>query len=172
MTLHNRTGAISDDIIGNWDENLTVDGPGSLDDFVGQSVQGDWTMTVADHQFGAFGTFRVWQLNILVAQPGISAAPENNLPLATRLVGNAPNPFNPKTVIAFDLAKAGHVDLEVFDVRGRLVKKLASADFAAGQHRISWQGRDEGGRAVASGVYFARLTTVEGMDLQKMMLVR
>ncbi len=172
VTLHNRTGAISDDIIGNWDENLTVDGPGSLDDFVGQSVQGDWTLTVADHQFGAFGTFRVWQLNMLVAQPGISAAPENNLPLATRLVGNAPNPFNPKTVIAFDLAKAGHVDLEVFDVRGRLVKKLASADFEAGQHRISWQGRDEGGRGVASGVYFARLTTVEGMDLQKMMLVR
>jgi len=60
VTLHNRTGSITDDIIGNYDENLPVDGPGSLGDFLGQPVQGDWTLTVADHQFGALGIFHSW----------------------------------------------------------------------------------------------------------------
>lgn len=172
VTLHNRTGGIEDDIVGNWDENLTVDGPGSLSDFAGQEVQGDWTMTVADHQFGATGTFRVWQLNLLIGVPGVSASPENNLPQATRLVGNVPNPFNPQTVVAFDLAQPGRVELEIFDVRGHLVKRLVSADLPAGQYRETWQGRDESGRAVASGVYFARLNAAGVTDLNKMMLVR
>jgi hypothetical protein len=75
-------------------------------------------------------------------------------PAATRLLPAYPNPFNPSTTIRFDLPRAGTVDLAVHDLRGRLVRTLAS-DLAldAGRHGLVWDGRDTRGATVASGVY-------------------
>ena len=56
VTLHNQTGATADNIIGNWPGNLLVDGPGTLEDFLVEPTMGDWTLNVADLQFGAWGT--------------------------------------------------------------------------------------------------------------------
>ena len=70
----------------------------------------------------------------------------------------APNPFNPRLEIAFNLPRAGHVQVEVFDARGRLVRTLLQADAPAGAGTLIWNGDDAGGRPVASGVYHLRLT--------------
>jgi len=69
----------------------------------------------------------------------------------------APNPFNPRTVLSFDLPEAGPVRLRIYGVDGRLVRTLLEASLDAGPHRASWDGRDAAGRSVASGPYLARL---------------
>lgn len=70
---------------------------------------------------------------------------------------NFPNPFNPETTIRYQLPFEGRVTLAVYDLAGRLVAKLEQGVCSAGEHRVKWQGRDQIGRMVASGVYFYRL---------------
>ena len=166
VTLHNRTGGVTDNIQGNWPITLTVDGPGELDDFIGGQAAGSWTLTVRDLAFGAIGRLQGWGLQLLVAPGGLAAAGDQP-PARTRIVGNAPNPFNPRTIIAFDLAFAGKVQLDIFDLRGRLVTRLVEADLPAGRHTAAWEDA-----SVASGVYFARLCTAGGMEVHKMTLLR
>ena len=70
----------------------------------------------------------------------------------------APNPFNPATTIVFSLPQTQHLRVEVYELNGRRVAVLADGVFPAGPSQIIWQGRDDGGRNMASGVYFVRLT--------------
>ena len=83
-----------------------------------------------------------------------------------------PNPFNPRTTISFELAGASRVDLTVHDVRGRLVRTLVSGDLEAGPHEVMWDGMDNQGQALGSGVYFSRLVASGGVWQNKMVLVR
>ena len=78
------------------------------------------------------------------------------MPLATLYV-NTPNPFNPRTTIAFDLPRAGRARLQIFDVRGRRLRGLVDSVLPAGAHRIVWDGMLESGRPAASGTYIYRL---------------
>jgi hypothetical protein len=83
-----------------------------------------------------------------------------------------PNPFKPRISLEFELAADELVRLHVFDVRGRRVAELADRPFPAGTHRLVWDGRDVGGRSVASGTYFARLEVVGRSTARKIVLVR
>jgi flagellar hook assembly protein FlgD len=65
---------------------------------------------------------------------------------------NRPNPFNPQTSIRFYLPAPGTVELSIYDVRGALVRRLARGEFDAGAHALAWNGTDDAGRPVASGV--------------------
>jgi len=87
-----------------------------------------------------------------------------------RLVGNAPNPFNPKTTISFEIARAGDVELSVYDAAGRKVRTLVRGALGAGPHDIAWNGTDDAGQQVASGVYRARLKA-NGVDLSRPMVL-
>ncbi|MFO7654584.1 MAG: FlgD immunoglobulin-like domain containing protein [Candidatus Krumholzibacteriia bacterium] len=97
-----------------------------------------------------------------------------DLPAArpTALLPNRPNPFNPLTQVRFTLASAGPVSVTVHDAAGRLVRRLIGAELIAGAHEVLWNGRDESGREVPSGVYFCRLQAQGSMWTGKMMLVR
>ncbi len=87
------------------------------------------------------------------------------------LHGNSPNPFNPVTLIQYELPTAGRVDLAVYDLSGRLVRTLVAAELLdAGRQTAPWNGRDDDDRAVASGVYFYRLE-VGGEVLTKRMVL-
>jgi hypothetical protein len=97
---------------------------------------------------------------------------ESGLPSVSRLHDNYPNPFNPRTTIMFDLKESGHVELAVFDVAGRLVKRLVGETMAAGQHDAIWEGRDSGGREASAGVYFFRLKTEDIVDTKRMTLIK
>lgn len=88
------------------------------------------------------------------------------------LRGAHPNPFNPRTEIRFDVARSGPVLLEIFDVRGRKVARLADRPMDAGSHRVAWDGTGIDGRAVASGTYFVRFVTADGVDVSKAVLVK
>ncbi len=171
VMLHDNSGSSADDILGNWPETLSVDGPGLLEDFHGEDVQGDWTLRVADTNYAVWGTLNAWGVNLLVAQQ-VTAVEAGDLPLATRLVGNFPNPFNPQTMVAFELPRSGHVRLDIHDVRGRLVRRLSDGGFAAGRHEVRWDGRGGDGRNLASGLYFVRLVAAGETQVHKMTLVR
>jgi beta-glucanase (GH16 family) len=83
-----------------------------------------------------------------------------------------PNPFGPSTTIQFALGEASEVDLAVFDVRGRRVRTLvAGRTTAAGQHERVWDGRDESGRAVSTGVYFYRLNAGNYSETRRMVML-
>ncbi len=84
--------------------------------------------------------------------------PEATPERAPLLAQNHPNPFNPTTSIAFDLPRSVAVDLKIFDVEGRLVCTLIAGQvFEAGRHEVQWNGRDDAGRVLPSGVYLYRL---------------
>jgi hypothetical protein len=93
-------------------------------------------------------------------------------PEATYLAQNFPNPFNPTTRIAFGLSAPGHVSLRIYDASGRLVRVLVSNERQAGRYQETWDGRDSGGRSVASGIYFYRLDVGTFTETKKMALTR
>ncbi len=104
---------------------------------------------------------------------GVSATPETELPTHFSLLGNSPNPFNPRTDISFELPAPGPVILEIFDVTGRRVRRLISGDrYAAGSHQVAWDGNDDSGKAQSSGIYLYRVHAT-GQSLKgKMAMIR
>jgi hypothetical protein len=100
--------------------------------------------------------------------PVISAGPA----LRNSLAQNYPNPFNPQTTIAFSIKARMHVEVAIYDVGGRLVRTLANETRAAGAYEITWDGRDDNGQAVASGVYFYRLVAPQFTQARKMVLLK
>jgi len=99
------------------------------------------------------------------------SAPDATIAALT-LRQNHPNPFNPSTVIAFALPTARQVDLAVYTVDGRRVTTLVSEPLPAGHHEIVWDGRDGGGRRVASGAYFYRLRAGDEVQVRRMVMVK
>ena len=110
--------------------------------------------------------------NLEITSLGVSDAPENALPSRTQLTGAYPNPFNPQTTVAFALDSPQHVKLEVFDVRGRLVRTLANGPLPAGNHERKWQGRDTKNQGVASGVYVIRMTAGRTVEFTRVSLLK
>lgn len=95
------------------------------------------------------------------------------LPRASRLYQNVPNPFNPVTRIVFDLHRDGTVQLQVFDVSGRHVATLVDGPMTADwRHTVTWNGLDDSGRPVGSGVYLYRLVTADLTTARKLVVVR
>ncbi|MFO7609308.1 MAG: FG-GAP-like repeat-containing protein [Candidatus Krumholzibacteriia bacterium] len=107
-----------------------------------------------------------------LVEPILSDAAESTVPAAFRVTGVRPNPFNPLTGIGFELPRTGHVTVTVFDAAGRRVARVAAASFPPGRHAVTWRGTDDAGRALPSGVYFARVRWDGGAGTVKMSLVR
>ncbi|MDE2808222.1 MAG: collagenase, partial [Gemmatimonadota bacterium] len=93
-------------------------------------------------------------------------------PDGPQLAQNAPNPFNSQTVLSYFLYAPGPARLEVFSLTGQRVAVLHQGPQQAGYHRLHWNGRDDAGRPVASGMYLYRLVTDEGILTRKLMLLR
>lgn len=87
-------------------------------------------------------------------------------------VSNSPNPFNPITTVAYTMVSGGHVKVQIFDARGRLVRTLVDETVVAGDHAVIWNGRDDSGRNMASGVYYCRVHSRDGRAQSKMLLVK
>jgi len=92
--------------------------------------------------------------------------------LRNSLAQNYPNPFNPQTTIAFSIAQRTDVRLAIYDVNGALVRTLANESRAPGAYRLTWDGRNDNGASVASGVYFYRLTAGSFTQTKKMVLLK
>jgi hypothetical protein len=94
------------------------------------------------------------------------------VPRTSRLLTPYPNPFNPSMTIPFEIAGTEQVLLSVYDIRGRMVSILANRLFAAGEHRVVWQGRDNRGRSLSSGIYIIHLRAGDISETAKVTLLR
>src|SRR5262249_46551466 len=88
------------------------------------------------------------------------------------LAQNTPNPFNPSTQIAYTLARTARAVIEITDVAGKIVSRIDKGNQPAGAHDTIWNGRDERGVPVASGVYFYRLAGMPDVPARKMVLLK
>jgi hypothetical protein len=82
----------------------------------------------------------------------------------TRMLSNVPNPFNPATELRFELARHGNTTLRIVDAAGRLIKHESLGVLDVGLHRVAWNGTDQAGNRVASGVYRIVVTDAEGVS--------
>ncbi|MBU8872048.1 MAG: T9SS type A sorting domain-containing protein [Gemmatimonadales bacterium] len=111
----------------------------------------------------------VWTCTINSNSSPVGEAPLFNGSLSQ----NHPNPFNPQTTIAFEIPNQTLVSLRVFDVAGRLVRELMSAEtYGQGRHEATWWGRNDAGRQMSSGTYFYRLEAGEFSETKRMILIK
>ncbi len=85
---------------------------------------------------------------------------------------NYPNPFNPETVIEFDIRREGWTELLVYNILGQKVRTLINEHLPAGEHQIVWNGKDDNNRKVSSGVYLYKLKTEEVKQVRRMILIK
>jgi len=166
-----RTGAeIASDML----VRLSGDEPGlvgcwRLDDAHGSSVL-DAAGTCTDGTI----TGARWVQGVSLYPTAVVEPPGADEPSAAapRLLPNHPNPFNPVTRVAFELTNATHVAVTIYDASGRAVRTLASDRWEPGIHQVSWDGRDDTGQRLASGIYLCRLSSTVGNDTRKMVLLK
>ncbi len=94
------------------------------------------------------------------------------VPNAIGLAQNYPNPFNPETAIRFELPKSAFVTIQVYNTIGQKIRTLIAEPRIAGDHIINWDGKDDYGKSVSSGVYFYSLETGNFRQVKKMVLLR
>jgi hypothetical protein len=156
---------------GNWADPTGEDGNISEPPLFCDAYHGDYHLVIGSPclpagngcgvQMGAYGE-------------GCDGTPADDAPPARfAFLLPQPNPFNPKTTLRFALPRAASVDLAIFDVNGRrVVRLLAGETLPAGNHAVDWEGRDEAGRALPSGVYFARFAASGFTEERKLVLLR
>lgn len=144
-----------------WYEGMALPAQ-PLSAFAGESSAGTWSLIVVDSGISDTGVLVDWSVR---TKPTISegaCAPCSNVatssPSAARIgrLVNVPNPFNPATELVFSLPRAGSVEFTIHDASGRLVRRLDAGSHDAGPVRARWNGRNEAGSRVSSGVYFVR----------------
>ena len=131
-----------------------------------------WTMGTTDSGWTYCGwnldDVEIWGLAALIP----TSAGDGDLPTVAAITGVWPNPFNPRTNIAFTVPAPAHVRLVVYDLRGRRVDVLVDEVRGTGAHVVVWQGRSSAGNLLSSGVYFARLEVGGAVSTSKLVLVR
>jgi len=110
------------------------------------------------------GKYRIW-----VIDPDVMSAETRSIPTLDLRSAGA-NPFAGQASLCYSVPSDGAVDLSIYDVAGRRVRELVRNNVSAGQHPVIWDGRDDNGSSVATGIYLARLR--HGKDELKLKLVR
>jgi hypothetical protein len=124
------------------------------------------TQTAVVHAFTFRSACASGNCGVLDVAPGAPA------PAGAALASAAPNPFAAGTVIRWTLARAGRVELSVFDLVGRQVRTLADGPALAGPHTVEWNGLDDSGRHVVPGVYFYRLRADGRSEAKRVVVLR
>jgi hypothetical protein len=96
----------------------------------------------------------------------------DNGPIVMNSITNSPNPFTQSTTFSFSLKEATHVSVDVYNIKGQLVKNLSNEDRIADIHSITWNGTDNAGNEVPTGVYFTRIVTDSVENIHKVMVIR
>jgi hypothetical protein len=94
------------------------------------------------------------------------------IPLVTTLYCNYPNPFNPSTTISFAIPEDTPVKVRLYNIKGQMVKELCNKTMPKGRHKFIWDGKNQNGKAAASGIYLIRLETKDKVITQKAMMLK
>ncbi len=125
----------------------------------------------------ASGVFPGWNLDDIEIHEGesptaVAEQEPQGVPQTFALLGNYPNPFNPETTIEYQLPRPGRVEIAVYNLAGQLVRTLLQAPQPAGRFKLRWDGKDDRGANVASGVYLYQLQAEGFSATKKMVLMR
>lgn len=145
----------------------------SLNDYAGQSIYLRFRLT--DSSIDIQLTDPGWTIDNIKIVTGTSVHNEDELnPMlpVSALYPNFPNPFNPETNLSFSIAKNSLVNLKIYNLKGQLVRNLLHGDMPAGSHKVVWNGTDDSGKPVGSGVYLYRLETEGFQRSMKMVLMK
>jgi hypothetical protein len=111
-------------------------------------------------------------VQVIGTSTGVSGNDTRGIPKTFQLSDNFPNPFNPTTVIQYATPRADQISLEIYNLLGQRVRTLVDGVISAGYHEAVWDGRNENGQQVESGVYFYRLQTGQVGLVKKMLFVK
>ncbi len=125
-----------------------------------------------DDEWNTVWFFRLNEESIVTRVPTDVPDDSPELPESFRLDQNYPNPFNPTTHIDFYLKEKAALSLVIYNIRGQAIRSFDLSSCGPGQHRVTWDGRDNSGRAVSSGCYLYRLEGTESSRARKMLLIR
>jgi hypothetical protein len=125
-----------------------------------------------DDGFTASSTNNEWNTGYCIAMPPSMPAQDNAALARNVLEQNHPNPFNPSTVIGYEIASDANVTLAIYDVTGKLVRTLVNEFQMKRAYNVTWDGRDNMGTPVASGAYFYRLETPTFTETRKLLLLK
>ena len=110
--------------------------------------------------------------SVIMGRPNSHSPADGGNDVAAYYLRNHPNPFNPSTTIEFGLAAAGWAELQIYNIKGELVRSVLNGYIEAGPHVLSWDGTDPFGADVAAGIYIYRLRTGGYVESRKMLLLR
>ncbi|MDO9577902.1 MAG: C25 family cysteine peptidase [Candidatus Cloacimonadales bacterium] len=174
--------SVQNDIVLNWDApaasrsltgyNVYRNGQYIIINYQGTSYT-DEDLTSGNYSYyviGNYGGVLSGASNIVQVQH--TEAWEDVISQFTDLQGNYPNPFNPETIIKFSLHTEQFVQLQVFNIKGEMVKNLVCEILPSGYHQVVWDGGDEAGKPVASGLYFYKFNTENYKKINKMLLLK
>ncbi|MCX6173124.1 MAG: T9SS type A sorting domain-containing protein, partial [Ignavibacteriales bacterium] len=133
------------------------------------------SLSVRIHPYSRFtGTIYFDDLEIEVINTVTDVKNNQVIPMTYSLYQNYPNPFNPSTVISYTLPEIARITLKIYDVLGREVKTLINGEQPAGVYKLSWNGNNNLGSKVASGIYIYRIEAGSGKFIQtkKMILLK
>ena len=148
-----------------------------------ETLELSWTppITIPPDTYRVYGEI-VWEPDInldnniteeiIITIDPVSEEDDHIFPLKTELIGNYPNPFNPETTIIFSLATDSFVSIEIYNNKGQKVRTLVNSNLKADKHTIVWNGRDDSGRNVSSGIYFYKMHTDEYIAVRRMILMK
>ncbi len=106
------------------------------------------------------------------SKPNTTSIVESKIPNGYKLLNNYPNPFNPSTRIAFEIPQEENVTLKIYNINGELVRTLLNNNLSAGRYEQIWNGKDEAGNYVVSGVYIYRITAGQFDKSANMLLMK
>ena len=147
------------------DSHAEEDGPGDLDSYVGYSAQGPWVMEVERYAGSYPFIWESWGIEVISEQVN-DLHDDANLPLVTGIDMNYPNPFNSYTIIHFTIAQPADISFGIYDVAGRLVRDFELSSYEPGHHQLKWDGANNAGETVSSGLYFLKMTAGGENDRQ------
>jgi hypothetical protein len=144
---------------------VTVGGSGDLAILTFRSLTGEYELDVE--------SARLRDVNNIDLDARLGGyASGGDLPTVFRLVQNAPNPFNPKTTLAYHVPRESEVSIRIYDVAGRTVRTLLDGMVEPGRHVAVWDGTNDNGEAVGSGIYFCAMDAPDFHDSRKMTLLK
>ena len=112
-------------------------------------------------------------LGLCIGECVISDTQADQAPAAkSTILSSQPNPFNPSTTIQYRTSRDGPVAIHVYDLQGRRIRTLVETSVAAGDHQVTWLGRDDSGRMAAAGVYFLQMQAGGELSTHKITLVK
>jgi len=111
-------------------------------------------------------------LNTIQSMPCHVTGVDPRVPDTNSLGQNYPNPFNPTTTIGYGLASQALVTISIYDINGQLVRMLVSDTKPAGLYTVNWDGRNQAGNSVASGVYLSRMSAGSFVETKKLVLLK